>query len=127
MVLTTLEPAITWMRRIPAFDVKVTFGSLYVFPVSTHLALTGGVLMCGLVHAGAYFVPQREPDTCGLAAVATPVAPAATAHATTTVVMALRNFTTPQKFSRRFLHPARSRTRGTLPSSAAEMQPINRR
>lgn len=89
--LMVFAPSRTWMLRIPAFDVKVMFGSTYRVPTFTHFALTGLLLIRGAVHVGVYFVLQRCVATRGCAAEATPDAPATTAHATTTVEMALRN------------------------------------
>jgi hypothetical protein len=88
------DPSCTCTFRIPELDVKVIVGTTYVLPTSTHLGLTGLLVIFGVVHAGVYLVPQRflvDPWARTAEAEATPAAPATNAHATTTVEMALRN------------------------------------
>jgi hypothetical protein len=93
IVRSTFLPMRIWIRRIPALDVKRRSGSVYRVPVFTHFALGALLMMCGLVHCGVYFVPQRAGSTClpvrvpacVLAATATPEAPAINAQNTTNV------------------------------------------
>jgi hypothetical protein len=116
-------PTWTWILRRPEFDVNVMAGSVNPFPVLTHFALTGFVLIFGAVHVAVYRVPQRFVVARGCMAEATPEAAPANANVTTTAEMAFRNVTTPCDGVPNAIcfGPARSRTHGTLPSGAAEM------